>query len=61
MRDASDKREDIEGLSVGMVEQAPGGFVVSGLALVEEGACAFSPIGCVTRTEGISQHVAAEL
>ena len=30
--------------AVGMVEQAPGGFVVSGLALVEEGACAFSPM-----------------
>ncbi len=42
--DASDKLEDIEGLSVGMVEQAQRGFVVSGLALVEEGACALSPM-----------------
>ncbi len=42
--DASDKLEYIEGLSVGMVEQAQGGFVVSGLALVEEGACAVSPM-----------------
>ncbi len=41
---ASDKLEDIEGLSVGMVEQAQGGFVVRGLGLVEEGACALSPM-----------------
>ena len=40
--DASDKLEDVEGLSVGMVEQAQRGVVVRGLALVEEGACAFS-------------------
>ena len=42
--DASDKLEDIEGLSVGMVEQAQRGFVVRGFALVEEGACAFSVV-----------------
>ncbi len=42
--DASDKLEDIEGLSVGMVEQAQGGFVVRSLGLVEEGACALSPM-----------------
>ncbi len=45
--DASDKLEDIEGLSVGMVEraqQAQRGVVVRGLGLVEEGACAFNPM-----------------
>ena len=42
--DASDKLEDIEGLSVGMVEQAQRGVVVRGLGLVEEAACAFSPM-----------------
>ena len=41
--DPSDELEDIEGLSVGMVEQAQGA-VVCGLALVEEGACAFAPM-----------------
>ena len=43
-QDASDELEDIEGLSVGMVEQAQRGVVVFGLALVEEGACAFGPM-----------------
>ena len=43
-KDASDKLEDIEGLSVGMVEQAQRGVVVRGLGLVEEGACAFSVV-----------------
>jgi hypothetical protein len=42
--DASDELEDIEGFSVGMVEQAQLGVVVRGLALVEEGACAFGPM-----------------
>ena len=41
---ASDELEYIEGLSVGMVEQAQGGFVVLGLGLVEKGACALSPM-----------------
>jgi len=41
--DTSDELEDIEGLSVGMVEQAQG-VVVCGLALVEEGACAFAGV-----------------
>jgi hypothetical protein len=42
--DASDELEDIEGLSVGRVEQAQLGVVVGGLALIEEGACAFGPM-----------------
>lgn len=42
--DASDKFKDIEGLPVGMVEQTQLGVVVRGFSLVEEGACAFSPM-----------------
>ncbi len=44
---ARDELEYIEGLSVGMVEQAQQaqrGVVVRGLGLVEERACAFSPM-----------------
>jgi len=41
--DPSDELENIEGLSFGMVEQAQG-VVVCGVALVEEGACAFAPM-----------------
>lgn len=57
--DASDELEDIEGLSVGMVEQAQLGIVVYGLALVEEGGCALGPMDARQR-EGTSQHVTAE-
>jgi len=40
-QDASDELEDIEGLSVGMVEQ---GVMVRGFALIEEGARAWGPM-----------------
>ena len=39
--DTSDELEDIESLSVRVVEQ---GVVVRGFALIEEGACAFGPM-----------------
>jgi hypothetical protein len=42
--DASDELEDIEALSVRMVEQAQLGIVVRGLGLVEEGGCALGPM-----------------